>query len=415
MKFNKSTSSKATRRKATRQKTTQQKTTLRKTTQRKAACLTSILVVAIGISVGAVPSLVSECWAQEKTPTSPASSTSPSRDQLLDEISMSYSALSQQVNLVKKVTQFVSPSVVHIEAVKIEQRNRSSRRVEEAGAGVLIQHEGQRYVITNRHVIVGASNANILLQLSDGRFFHPVKAMLDPGTDIAVLAVEGEDLVPCKIGDSDQCEIGDYVVAFGSPFGLNHSVSHGIISAKGRRDLQLGSEGVRYQDFIQTDAAINPGNSGGPLTNLRGEVIGINTAIASNSGANEGIGFTIPINMAQQIAIQLIENGRVDRAFLGVQLDSNFSHRDASRLGLNHVYGARVSGVTKGSPAQKALLATGDVILRFNGKLVENDSHLVQQVSLTPIGVEVPILIYRGGKNRTLQVKVTDRRLFDPR
>src|SRR5262249_36577839 len=153
------------------------------------------------------------------------------------------------------------------------------------------------------------------------------------------------DVVPARLGDSNQLEIGDYVVAVGSPFGLSQSVTSGIVSAKGRRDLDLGDEGGRFQDFLQTDAAINPGNSGGPLINLKGEVIGINTAIASNSGGSEGIGFTIPVNMAMVIVRQLIDHGSVTRAFLGVNLDSKFNASIAARLGMPQPRGARITGI----------------------------------------------------------------------
>src|SRR5438552_3112620 len=156
-------------------------------------------------------------------------------------------------------------------------------------------------------------------------------------TDVAIMATTTEGLVPARLGDSSKLEIGDFVLAVGSPFGLSHSVTYGIISAKGRRDLRLGDDGVQYQDFLQTDAAINPGNSGGPLLNLRGEVIGLNTAIASTSGANEGIGFAIPINMVMVIADQLIERGMVVRAFIGVRFDSTFGPTEAAQLGMSRL------------------------------------------------------------------------------
>src|SRR5205085_10072275 len=159
-------------------------------------------------------------------------------------------------------------------------------------------------------------------------------------------------LIAARIGDSSKVEIGDFVLAVGSPFGLSHSVTYGIISAKGRRDLELGDDSVRFQDFMQTDAAINPGNSGGPLINLRGEVVGMNTAIASSSGGNEGIGFTIPINMVMIIARQLVERGTVIRAYLGVALDSKFGPATAMSVGLMRPRGTRVTRITPGSPAE---------------------------------------------------------------
>ena len=171
--------------------------------------------------------------------------------------------------------------------------------------------EGRPYILTNRHVIHPAELRSIRLELNDGRLIRATDMWTDPATDVAVLQIDRSDLVPARLGNSDKMEIGDYVLAVGSPFGLSHSVTYGILSAKGRSNLELGSKEIQIQDFFQTDAAINPGNSGGPLLNLRGEIIGINTAIASNSGGNEGIGFTIPINMAMLVAKQLVRNGKL--------------------------------------------------------------------------------------------------------
>jgi serine protease Do len=211
------------------------------------------------------------------------------------------------------------------------------------------------------------------------------------------------------VGDSSKLEIGDFVLAFGSPFGLSHSVTYGIISAKGRRDLKLGDDGVQFQDFLQTDAAINPGNSGGPLLNLRGEVVGMNTAIASASGSNEGIGFAIPINMVMVVADQLVEHGHVSRAYLGVRLDSKYGVTDAVRVGLSRAEGARVTGITKNSPAELARIAVGDIILEFDGTLIEDDVHLINLVSLTPVNKEVDVRLLREGRPLHLRLRVANR------
>ncbi len=216
--------------------------------------------------------------------------------------------------------------------------------------------------------------------------------------------------MPVKIGDSDQVEIGDLVLAIGSPFGLSHSVTHGIISAKGRRDLTLGVDKVRIQDFLQTDAAINPGNSGGPLINMKGELIGLNAAIASNSGGNEGIGFSIPVNMSLLVAKQLITNGHLAQVYLGVKLDKDFEPRQALELGFPIAAGTRVSDVAKGSPADEAELRRGDIILTFNDVHVENDSHLVRLVGLSAVGTEVPLGVYRDGNFTTTTVKIQEKK-----
>jgi serine protease Do len=198
-------------------------------------------------------------------------------------------------------------------------------------------------------------------------------------------------------------------LAVGSPFGLSHSVSLGIISAKGRRDLKLGGDTLKYQDFIQTDAAINPGNSGGPLLNFRGEVIAMNTAIASASGINEGIGFGIPINMVLFVARQLIDHGSVRRARLGVSLDREFSAEMARDLGLPRLQGTRLTQIEPGSPAETAGLQVGDVVLELDGVLVESDVHLVNLVSTTPVGQSVTLTILRKGRRIQLNCKLVER------
>lgn len=336
------------------------------------------------------------------------------RQRLYDELVREVDQLARPLGLLKKVVRLVRPTVVHIEADHDELDGNSRRRhVEEAGSGVIIRENGKFYVLTNRHVIKQTPLRQIDIKLFDGRWIRPTHVWTDPATDIAVLQVAEQDLIAARLGDSDRLEIGDFVLAVGSPFGLSHSVTYGIISARGRRDLKLGDESVRYQDFLQTDAAINPGNSGGPLVNLRGEVVGINTAIASSSGGSEGIGFAIPINMAMIVARQLIQQGRVERAFLGVRLDSTFDPAVARQLGLPRPVGARVSGVTPNSPAEKARLQVGDVILKYDGVTIEDDNDLVNRVSLTPVGKQVQLLVLRDGQTITLTVQLEPRSNFE--
>jgi len=357
--------------------------------------------------------------AGEQTPPAESLETLPvsaeARQQLYQEIDRDVAALERQGSLLKRVVRLVTPTVVHIEAERSSREDiRFSRRsVEEAGSGVVIEHTGGFYVLTNRHVINDSLLAQIKIKLADGRVLHPKQVWTDRGTDVAIMEVTAPDLVPARLGDSDKLEIGDFVLAVGSPFGLSHSVTYGIISAKGRRDLKLGDGSVKYQNFLQTDAAINPGNSGGPLLNLRGEVIGINTAIASSSGGSEGIGFSIPINMVTKIATQLIERGNVARAYLGVQLDSRFDAARASALGLPRRAGALVSNVTPNSPAAASDLREGDVILKVNDVTVEDDAHLVNLVSLSGVGEPVNLVVYRAGKVLAVKVKVAKREDFE--
>ncbi len=344
-------------------------------------------------------------------------------DQAYEQLAQDAIAMDRQYSLLKQLIKAVSPSVAHIEAKKREKPNATSSSssqtrtpvvIEEAGSGVVIQHRNQYYVITNYHVIEDSSLGDVRIE-ADGRIYYPSKIMHDRETDLSVMAVNRSDLAPARIGDSHQVEIGDFVVAVGSPFGLSHSVSYGIVSALDRHDLELGPQGVRYQNFIQTDAAINPGNSGGPLINLRGEIVGINTAIASNSGGSDGIGFSIPMNMVMRIAGDLIDYGSVRRGFLGVSLDANYSYEKATSLGLPFGYGAYVSAITAGSPAALADLRIGDVILEFDGDRVANDSHLVTKVSLAEIDATVPVKIFRRGQYKTVYVQVKNRDGFSPR
>jgi serine protease Do len=207
-------------------------------------------------------------------------------------------------------------------------------------------------------------------------------------------------------------EVGDFVLAIGSPFRLRGSVTFGIVSAKGRRDLRLHGATIRFQDFLQTDAAINPGNSGGPLVNLRGEIIGIINSIASDSGHGEGIGFAVPSNMFMSVARQLIQTGKVTRGFLGVNLEAKFGPAMAAELGLPRPLGALVTSVTAKSPAEAAGVQAGDVILEFNHTPVEDDAHLVNLVSVTEVGRKAPLLVYRDRKLVTLSVDVGDRSKF---
>ena len=331
--------------------------------------------------------------------------TKEDRDRMYEEVAADVVALQRQGNILKKIILLAQPTVVHIDAKKPGD-GMGRKTVEEAGSGVVVDYEGKIYVLTNRHVIKHATLDNINIRLASGQTIYPNRVWADVETDVAVMSIDSTNVVPAKLGDSSQVEIGDFVLAVGSPFGLSHSVTYGIISAKGRRDLQLGVEGVRWQDFFQTDAAINPGNSGGPLLNLRGEVIGINTAIASSSGGSEGIGFTIPINIAMFVAKQLIDQGVVVRAMLGVNCDSLYDDAFARRIGLPRRIGVRVNGITPDTAAEEVGILVGDIILSYDGVDIEDDDHLINQVKLTPVDKEVSLVVYREGKTVELKTRV---------
>jgi serine protease Do len=316
-------------------------------------------------------------------------------------------SLDREFGLVKRVVKLVTPTVVHIESKPLA-RFKGLLHVEEAGSGVIVQFGAKLFVLTNRHVIRHSSPDRIEIHLADGRVLRPARIWSDSETDVAVMAIDETGLAAARLGDSDALEIGDFVLAVGSPFGLSQSVTRGIVSAKGRHNLDLGDEDLKWQNFIQTDAAINPGNSGGPLVNLRGEVVGLNTAIASASGGNEGIGFSIPINIVARISKALVENHHVPRGFLGVKLDINFNQQRAESLGLAMLVGTRVSRIEPQSPAERANLRVNDVILEFNGIRIEQDMHLISLVKLTEIGRRVPLTVLRDGKLLRMEVEIAD-------
>src|SRR6056297_1752614 len=374
------------------------------------ALATSFLARPEGHQVLAQPPVFGQPAAQPLTEVdSPAAQEQAAeRAKLYEELASEVAALERMENLVKRVARLVRPNVVHIEAQKTEEQRGRQESFEEAGSGVIVQLDKRLWVLTNRHVIKGAGPSKITLRLSDGRQIRALQVISDINTDIALIEVRDNKLSPARLGDSRAVEIGDFVLAIGSPFGLSHSVTFGILSAKGRRDLTLGDEKIELQDFFQTDAAINPGNSGGPLLNLRGEVIAINTAIASSSGGSEGIGFAIPINMAVQVADQLIRYGKLRRGYLGVVLDPEFSAADMSLAGFQEKTGALVKDVKPGSAAALANLQRGDIIVEFDGVSIENDDHLVARVGLTPTGDSVSMIIYRDGKRYRTTVVLTD-------
>jgi S1-C subfamily serine protease len=310
------------------------------------------------------------------------------------------------------VARKVSPAVVAVEAVKpapARGNSGKSRSVDESGSGVLIRvarHPGV-YVLTNNHVIQQAAAEQITVSLMDNRILKPSKVWADPESDLALLLLKDPDLPSAALGDSDQARVGQWVLAIGSPFGLNQTVTHGIISARERGQVSLGTT-IRIKDFLQTDAAINPGSSGGPLVNMDGEVIGINTAIASHSGSNSGVAFSIPINLIKRIADQLLDRGAVARGYLGLQVAASFEPADAAALGLNRAQGAVVETVYADTPAALAGLRTRDVVLEVNGVAVRNENHFINLISSLQAGQRVRLQVWRERRMVTLEAVVGD-------
>jgi serine protease Do len=310
------------------------------------------------------------------------------------------------------VARKVSPAVVSVEATKPLQPSTSARgkKVEESGSGVVIKVQARRgyLVVTNNHVIDQARTSQITIGLADGRLFHPGRVWADPESDVALLLIDTpEDLPAAALGDSDTARVGQWVLAIGSPFGLNQTVTHGIISARERGEVSLGST-IRIKDFLQTDAAINPGSSGGPLVNLDGQVIGINTAIASHSGSNSGVAFSIPVNLVKRVMKQLLDKGSVSRGYLGMQLAPSFESADALKLGLDRVRGAWVEAVFASTPAAGAGLKANDVILKADSIVIRNENHLINLISTLPPGQKVRLHVWRNRKAVTLEAVVGD-------
>jgi serine protease Do len=314
------------------------------------------------------------------------------------------------------------PSVVNVSIIKTEQTNQQfmspfgendpfndffkrfygnqlpkTYKMRGLGTGFIIDKDG--YILTNNHVVEGADEIKVTLW--DKSTFTAKVVGRDSKTDLALIKInDAKDLSPIPLGDSDKMEVGDWVLAIGNPFGFNNTVTAGIISAKYRKNIGTST----YEDYIQTDAAINEGNSGGPLINTSGEVIGIDSAIYSQSGGSVGIGFAIPINMAKELLPQL-KKGKIVRGWLGVAIQG-ITPELQKKLGLKDTKGALVSDVTKEGPAAKAGLMAGDVIVSFDGKDIDDSSELPMIVAGTAVGKNVKMEIMRNGEKKTLEVKV---------
>jgi Do/DeqQ family serine protease len=277
------------------------------------------------------------------------------------------------------------------------------RQFQSAGSGVIVDAKNG-YIITNHHVVENASE--ITITLLDNRTFSAKVIGSDEGADVAVLQAKQPNLVAMPLGDSSKLEVGDYVVAIGNPFGLQHTVTAGIVSALGRSGINPEAGG--YEDFIQTDASINPGNSGGALVNLRGELVGINSAILSRTGGNIGIGFAIPVNMVRSVMDQLIKYGQVKRGILGVQLYS-VNADIAKEFGLTETTGALVAGVAQGSAAERAGIKTGDIITSLNGVTMKSSGELRNAIGMLHVGDKVELGLLRDGKPRKVTALIAER------
>ncbi|GAB4514702.1 MAG: DegQ family serine endoprotease [Sulfuricaulis sp.] len=279
-------------------------------------------------------------------------------------------------------------------------QNPRDRRENSLGSGVIVDSAG--YIVTNNHVVAKADEIKVLL--NDKREFTGKVVGTDPKSDLAVIKISAKDLPVIPWGDSDKLEVGEYVLAIGNPFGLNQTVTQGIVSAVGRANVGIAD----YEDFIQTDAAINPGNSGGALVNARGQLVGINTAIFSRSGGYMGIGFAVPSNMTRSVMDSLLKGGKVVRGWLGVSIQ-DVTPDLAKQFGLKETKGALVSEIIPDSPAATAGIQSGDIITAFNGKTVDSTSILRNTVAQTPVGKTVKVELLREKKTVSVEVKITEQ------
>jgi serine protease Do len=273
------------------------------------------------------------------------------------------------------------------------------------GSGVIVSPDG--YIITNNHVVQGADRDGIKVTLLDKRTFDAKLVGRDPTTDIAVIKINGNDLPVASLGNSDSVHVGEWVVAIGNPLGLDYTVTQGIISALGR-NINIIRNQYGIEDFIQTDAVINPGNSGGPLVDLKGQVVGINTAIATNTGTYEGYGFAVPINLAYKVALDLIKHGKVIRPYIGVAIQA-VDQTMAKALGMKNAQGVLVQSVESNSPAEEAGIKPGDVILKFDGTPIEQANQLQTLVASKSPGDKVELEILHDGKTEEKTVTLRER------
>jgi serine protease Do len=278
-------------------------------------------------------------------------------------------------------------------------RRPRSEKEEALGSGVIVSQDG--YILTSNHVVEGADD--IRIETAAGKEYTAKVIGTDPPTDTAVLKIEGADFPAITLANSDKLQVGDVCLAIGNPFGIGQTVTMGIVSATGRGELGI----VNYEDFIQTDASINMGNSGGALVDAHGRLIGINTAILSGTGGNQGVGFAIPINMGRSVMESLVSQGKVSRGFLGIGLQP-LNPELAERLELKDQGGALVAGVEEGFPAAEAGVKAGDLIMEFNGKKVAGDRQLRLMVSQTPPKSKATLKVLRNGKPKTIQVTLAE-------
>jgi serine protease Do len=379
--------------------------------------LTALLLILIGISLGTIFALYT--LNPDLAPLSEVNITEVTRSEtpLFDDEDLTgYDARF----IFKKIAEEVTPTVVYIETIipvdVPEDGNHNfsdeiwdrlvPQRARTVGSGVIITGDG--YILTNFHVIEGAVRNGLKVVLNDKREYPAQLVGQDPSTDLAVIKIDGENLPAVVVGNSETVDVGEWVLAIGNPFRLRSTVTAGIVSALSR-DVQIINDRMRIESFIQTDAAINKGNSGGALVNTSGQLIGINTAIASQSGTYQGYGFAVPSNLALKVATDIIQYGEVRRALLGVNIAA-VDYERALEIGLNEVKGVEILGVTNGGAADISGISSGDVILEVNGQAVNESNELQEKVAVLRPGDLVDLRIWRRGDelNKSVQLKMME-------
>jgi len=311
--------------------------------------------------------------------------------------------------LFRQSVELAMPSTVSIRITHTRATRRGNMTVEESGSGIIVAIAQKQVILTNRHVIEGAEQDAIQILTHDRKILTPTKIASNGDFDIAVIEVAEPLSQSARLGNSDNVRVGDVVLAIGNPFGLERSVSMGIISAIGRRQVPGISGATPLAGFFQTDAAVNPGSSGGMLLNLRGEVIGVQTAIATQGGGNEGVAFVMPINPVLRIAEQLVQTGVVVRPVIGIKFYSSFSHEERRKLRIDRLIGAKIETVSSNTPAERAGLRSDDVILTFNNVEVEDGLHVIHLVTQSEIGKPIVLEIIRDEKTFSVTVTPTEQ------
>ena len=353
------------------------------------------------------------------SPSGLPSDEKPREDRILwkQRLQSEAEPLEKLAAVIRQSAEYAEVSVVHIESSQIktisptrDTRRSAKLQIDESATGILTTISDKQVVLTNRHVVEGVPLSALRILAKDRSLLRPSQILTNAEFDLGVILLDLPDTsnqVSADIGDSEKVNVGDFVLAIGSPFGLEQSVSFGIVSAVGRRRVPMSEEQIPLVGFIQTDAAINPGSSGGPLVNLRGEVVGLITAIASQGGGNEGIAFAIPINVAVKIAKQLVENGVVFRAFLGAEFDAGFDDKVRTQAGLTRMIGARINKVLPDSPAQQGELATGDIVIAIDGIDIQDGRHVIERIAQQEVDSECTVTVLRNGKRIDIPIKLT--------